>query len=102
MTSGHDDEFTRLDRLIDGSGDDSARDDTRAEPWVRARAMELVKSADPIHGSSGEMRSADIDPIRLSALPGRIRHRRRRMERQRRWRWGANGNCAHRGGRPNG
>jgi hypothetical protein len=86
MTSGNDDDFTRLDRLIDGAGGDSGRDDKGEAPWVRARAMELVKSADRIRGSSGDIGSADTAPIRLPALPGRIRHRRRRLERQRRWR----------------
>lgn len=43
MATRDDDEFTPLDRLLDGSGDDGSGE----EPWVRARAVQLVRSVDP-------------------------------------------------------
>jgi len=67
MTSGHDDEFTILVRLLDGSGDASGGDGSEEASWVRARAMELVRSADRIHGSGDEKRSTDTDPSRHPA-----------------------------------
>jgi len=68
MPFGHDDDFTRLERLIDGSRDDSGADHAGEEPWVRARATELIKSADRIHCSGGEMRSADTAPTQGSPV----------------------------------
>jgi hypothetical protein len=76
--SGHDDEFTRLDRLIVGSGDDSGGDRAEEEPWVRARARELVKSANRFDGSIAKWGSTDIDSITVAASLRRNRHRRRR------------------------
>jgi hypothetical protein len=79
MRSGHDDEFTKLDRLIDGSGDESGGDGAGVEPWVRARAKELVRSADRFRESIAKRGATDIDSIAVPALLKRNRHRRRRL-----------------------